>query len=371
MSNKWSIPAIYFTKIENRKKMLNRKLSSHIVTAGPRGNGGINSVIEAYARFFHPFHSITTVRGGNILCKAAQILSALFFVLWYRTVKHCSVFHVHSACYRSFYRKKLLATFAKTLGYKVIFHIHGAEFKVFTEQAGKTMIASFLAKCDKVIALSEEWKEYFEHELQLVNVECIPNIIPNPVLNITPHETDKIRLLFLGAIGKRKGIFDLMELLAEHKEWADDVELHIGGDGETGKLLDFIHRNNMEKNVFFYGWVKGEEKVKLFKQCNVYILPSYFEGVPISILEAMNYSLPIISTDVGGIPSIVQHGKNGFLFTPGDKEVMRQAISHFLQDRSLITALGQESFEQTRPHLPESVEKKLTSIYAIMQKAEG
>ena len=96
---------------------------------------------------------------------------------------------------------------------------------------------------------------------------------------------------------------------------------------------------------------------------DAYILPSYNEGLPISILEAMSYSLPIISTAVGGIPEILKNGENGFIMEPGDKEAIYRAIHTLMGDERLRAQMGEKSFEKVRTHLPGYVEKQLRELY--------
>ena len=101
-------------------------------------------------------------------------------------------------------------------------------------------------------------------------------------------------------------------------------------DGETERLLTYLADHKLETLVQFEGWVSGEKKHELLSSSDVYILPSYHEGLPISILEAMNYQLPVIATPVGGTAEAVQEGINGFLVTPGDKDALYDRLLQFL-----------------------------------------
>ena len=170
--------------------------------------------------------------------------------------------------------------------------------------------------------------------------------------------------LFLGAIGKRKGIFDLLEVLSENKnKLMDKMVLLIGGNGEEKKLTDYIQENELSSWVKFVGWVNGEKKKSLLLQSNVYILPSYNEGLPLSILEAMSYQLAIISTPIGGIPEVVKEGINGYLVNPGDKTALFQSITNVLQNPEQVSTFGEGSMKLVEPYYAENVIPKLTSVY--------
>src|SRR5690606_121092 len=133
--------------------------------------------------------------------------------------------------------------------------------------------------------------------------------------------------------------------------------------GEVESLRNYIENENLSDIVEYVGWVDGQKKNDLLLQCNVLILPSYNEGLPISILEAMSYGKAIIATTVGGIPEIVSDNENGFLFTPGDKETLAFLIKKFTTDPELIKRLGDVSLKKVQPYLIDNVIKQLEVIY--------
>ena len=93
----------------------------------------------------------------------------------------------------------------------------------------------------------------------------------------------------------------------------------------------------------------------------MYILPSFNEGLPISILEAMSYGHPVISTPVGGIPEVVDG--NGILVTPGNADEIWAAMSRYIDNPSAIGQEGNISLINVRPYLPDSVMEQLRQIY--------
>lgn len=108
-------------------------------------------------------------------------------------------------------------------------------------------------------------------------------------------------------MGKRKGIYDILDVLSEHREeFLNKLEFLFGGDGDVEQVQAIIREQNLNNIAKYQGWVSGIKKERLLNQADAYILPSYNEGLPISVLEAMSYSLPIISTTVGGIPEILK-----------------------------------------------------------------
>src|SRR5699024_3678529 len=125
-------------------------------------------------------------------------------------------------------------------------------------------------------------------------------------------------ILFLAVLNKSKGILDLIH--AAEKVMDAKIPLggrlifEIAGDGEMLQEAEsLVKQKDLEEHFRFHGWVDGKEKYKLLRNADLFVLPSYFEGLPMSILEAVSCGLPVIATDVGSIDEAVIEGDNGFL----------------------------------------------------------
>ena len=254
---------------------------------------------------------------------------------------------------------------AKFFGKKVILHIHGGGFKEYYA-TNPNWIAKILNSSDAIITLSESWKEYYESITNGPAIFILENIIANP--NIAEKkESTKCNLLFFGKIDQLKGIYDLLEVLYQNKQsFSDKIELRIGGGGEVEKLKELISKYELEDFVYYEGFVSGNKKETLLNECDAYILPSYTEGLPVSILEAMSYGKPILSTPVGGIPEVVK--ENGILFQPGDLSAIREAIELIANNKSRRKEMGLKSKEMIEYYLPANVEIKLEKIYTQILK---
>ena len=352
----------------------------NVLTIGPDYRtlkGGIASVLEVYSNHdkqfkFLPTHSSeSTIK--NILLFPLKYFQILFFLLTHPSYK---IVHIHGSSYISFYRKYLFfLTLKYILRRKIIYHIHGSEYQIFIENSNKIvgmLIRHMMEKSDAIICLSIQWKQFFEENLTLKSIYILNNIIPLPVetirnitKNIIKNEKDeKISFLLLGRVGKRKGIFDLIDTVQKNRDYfLGKIEIVIGGDGEIERLNREITEYGLEEIVRYVGWVCGEEKDRLLANSDVYLLPSYNEGLPISILEAMSYKKPIISTDVGGISTIVKNSFNGFLIEAGDKKALFTAMKYFIENREKIDEYGHNSFQISKDFLPEKVIKDLHIIY--------
>ena len=174
-----------------------------------------------------------------------------------------------------------------------------------------------------------------------------------------------VGLLYLGVIGQRKGIYDILNALKDNKDFfKGKVVLRIGGNQEEEKLQACINEYGLQGMVKFEGFVSGEKKIECLNWADVYILPSFNEGLPIGILEAMSYRHPIISTPVGGIPEVVKDGVNGIMVKPGNVQEIAKAISAFVRDKKLVEEYGMHSIELVKPYLPETVFATLSEMYS-------
>lgn len=351
--------------------MIEKDTSKRVLTIGcqwKKPKGGIAVVLNSYSRIYLEFNIIVNSNGKNAIANLLQLLYSLVMttakLAFCRDIK---IVHIHTASYNSFKRSALFISLAKYFKRKVVVHIHGGGFKEYYEK-NTSFVHKNLLKCDTIIALTEYWKEYF-NGLGFGNVTIVPNIVDSPVRQEKKNNDGKVHILYLGLIAKAKGIYDLLDVINEHKtEFDGKITLHIGGNGETTTILNIIKEQGLSNIVKFEGWVSGDKKVELLNNADVFILPSYTEGLPISILEAMSYKLPVISTPVGGIPEVIKDGKNGFLFTPGDKDALYQAIGKLTTDKGLREEMGEKSYKKVQPHFPKSISLKLKNIYQEVLK---
>lgn len=330
--------------------------------------GGMTAVLVSYGKYIEGMRFIPTWRLGNKLVKSWYALQALvrtsLLLLFDKRIK---IVHIHGAANASFDRCKMFISLAKRFGKKVILHEHAADFvEYYSASDNKDGIRSTLNKCDRLIVLSKSWQDYFASiGVDKNKIKVLNNIVSPPELHPEFHTGDgKLHLLYMGEISKRKGGFDLLKAVADHKEqFEDKLLLRMGGNQVDGDIKSFIREHHLESIVTYEGWIAGQKKIECLNWEDVYILPSYNEGLPIAILEAMAYHHPVISTPVGGIPEILKDGYNGRMVQPGDTERIAKAIYSYIDDKDTIKLQGENSYKVVQPFFPESVFASLKGIY--------
>lgn len=354
-------------------KIIDRRLARKVLMAGNyykhHHPGGISAVVQYWSEYIDGLQYYPTWKLGGVATRAWWFATSyLRIALRLATDREIKIVHLHFAADGSFWRKEKLLGLAKLFGKKVVMHCHSSRFKDFYQEssaAKRRQIVATLRKADVMIVLSESWKRWFASiGIDESRMTVLHNITDYPVPRPEKKVADgKVHFLFMGEIGERKGVFDILRGLAKHKgDFAGKIELRIGGNRNERQLLDTIQANGLGNIVKFEGWVSGDKKVDLLNWADVFILPSHNEGLPISILEAMSYGMPIISTPVGGIPEVVGEG-NGVLVTPGsDGEIVR-AMARYVGNPTLVAKEGAASRRVVETYLPGYVMEHLKDIY--------
>lgn len=347
---------------------LDKGIANKILTIGceyRHPKGGVAQVMHNYEQYVFPvFKCVVNSGGTNKLQKLFKAVTGWCNMAYKLcTDRRIKIVHIHTASYNSFKRSAYFVQLAKAFGKKVVLHIHGGGFKEYYATAPK-WITSVLNRSDTIIVLSESWKDFFQRITAGPKIRIVENIVARPSGGSHLWNDDKCHLLFLGKVCKEKGIFDLLDVLRVHKaEFKNKVVLHIGGGGAIDQLIKKISAYGLIDIAVYEGFVSGIRKIDLLYSSSAFILPSYTEGLPVSILESMSFGKPVLSTPIGGIPEVVKHGENGLLFQPGDKDTMYFAIARLQDDANLRKSMGEKSASIIEPYFPENVGQKLEKIY--------
>ena len=146
-------------------------------------------------------------------------------------------------------------------------------------------------------------------------------------------------MIFIGNLKKSKGLFDILKAFSLIQEKTDHIELLIAGEWASNKdkkiIINYIAENKLEKFIKFWGLVTKDRKIEFFRKGDVLVHPTYYDGQPIVILEAMSAGLPIITTDVGSIAETVIHQENGFIIPEGRPDLIAEKVLLLYENRTL------------------------------------
>lgn len=265
---------------------------------------------------------------------------------WWRQLGElpAAIAHIHTCSGLTFFLDGLLATLARARGVRVILHVHGARFDAFLDTLDplrRRWAQQIARRADRVVVLSEEWRQRLQTRLPGARLTIIENGVPLPLPVSRQYESGPVRGIFLGSIGRRKGVPQLIEALAQA---ADGISLRLAGDedypGDRSAMQALAQQHGVTGRLEFVGAVSGTAKEAFLREADFFVLPSLAEGLPISLLEAMASGLPVIATTVGAVPAVIEHMRNGLLVAPGAVVELRQAMERLAADPALRSRLG-------------------------------
>ena len=321
-----------------------------VLVVGPsstRSKGGMATVIQEIEddvdlrKEFNLESYESYIDGGRIKRLVYSVYAYLKFVL---IKKNYDVYHIHVASRGSTFRKGYYVRKAKKWGKKVILHIHGAQYMEFYDECNekkKQQVISILKSADMVIALSQDWKEKFDSLFGLTNCVVLENGINTEKLKsaITSMDIYQKSFVTLGRLGKRKGTYDLVDAVGLAIKKVPDIKVYLAGDGDIEQIKQIVAQRNLIKNVEVVGWADFDKKLDLLKHVSTVVLPSYNEGLPMSVLEGMACGKAIISTTVGAIPEVIEE-ENGILITAGDVDALADALVVCSIDTELVKTMS-------------------------------
>jgi glycosyltransferase involved in cell wall biosynthesis len=263
--------------------------------------------------------------------------------------RRIDVAHLHMSFGGSVVRKLALLRIASMFRVPTILHLHGSEFAVFCDRLPPWLrhhVARGISHADRVVVIGNYWRDYLVNTLRISShkIVLIANGVPLPRLPVDMEgSAEPCRVVYLGALGQRKGTSDLLKALAspmlKHLSW----NAVIAGNGDIDRFRAEAAALGLDTRVTIPGWVGPEDARDLLRSAAIFVLPSYNEGLPVALLEAMAMGVPVITTSVGAIPDLNINGRAGFLVPPGSIEDLTNCIRTLMQDKNLRQQFGTEA----------------------------
>ncbi|SHI31719.1 Glycosyltransferase involved in cell wall bisynthesis [Butyrivibrio fibrisolvens DSM 3071] len=257
-------------------------------------------------------------------------------------IKDYDILHVNVAADASYYRKSLFMKLALKHNKKLVIHQHGGDINRFYGNDLKgskrdEMVRLFNA-CDKFIVLTKAQYDFFRHIVDKEKLCMLPNTIKIPDYDISTKDYSNRNILFLGRICKDKGINELLEAVNNLKDKYPDLHLTLAGRFEEPEFREKIAADS--KHISAPGWITGSDKEELLKSHSIFILPSYFEGMPLSPIESMAYGCATIVTKVGGMQYMLEDQKEGLMIQSKSATAIENALDQVLSNENYRKQLG-------------------------------
>lgn len=269
------------------------------------------------------------------------------YLLFIYYLPSCQIIHVHHASDLNFWLSGGMVYIANLFGKKTLLHNHSADFHEFyngSSEKRKRKITNIFKNASATIVLSNQWLGWYNEIAPNAKFFMLQNAIDIPENIPTKNfKTEKTLLVYLARIEKRKGFFDLMKVMPNLAKKFPNLELYVAGQGDVEMANTLVKEYGLERNVFILGYIDSVKRDEILKMGHILVFPSYNEGLPMSLLEAMSYGLVPITTPVGGIPDVVVQNKNGLLVNPGDTEALKKSIDYLLTSPNKYADLSENA----------------------------
>jgi glycosyltransferase involved in cell wall biosynthesis len=286
-----------------------------------------------------------------------------------------ALLHVNLASRGSALRKLVVTGLARSLRVPVVIHLHGAQFDIFFRSLpapGRGAMRWMFRRASRIIVLGEAWRDFVISEIGVPGdkVEIIYNGVPEPKsVRAKRPSSAPLEILFLGRLGARKGVPELLKSLSAPEVTRQSWRATLAGDGEVDFFRAEVERLGLSDRIRLTGWLDQRKVSELLGEADIFVLPSYQEGLPVAVLEALASKVAVIATPVGALPEILTNEESALLVSPGNVDELTRALDRLLADaalRSRIAAKGHEIFDQ---HFNVSrVARSFSEVYAAVGK---
>ena len=290
-------------------------------------------------------------RKGSIYEIVRAYFDLIHFCLKLMTQKYYVVQTTTSLGFLALIRDGLFVIVAKLFRVKVVVFFRGLDEKIQKniEKKWLTLFKKVFFLSDSMIVLSSQFKEKLEYwgynrpiylETTVVDEQLVRDIATENIIHKFETIGNRINILFLARVEKTKGIYEAIDSYNILKQKYPEVSFTLAGDGfELNHVKDYVAENCI-KNIVFTGFVTGKAKKNIFKKSHIYLFPSYTEGMPTSVLEAMAFGLPVVTTNVGGLADFFINGEHGFITESKDPVVLAGLIDVLIKDKKALKKIA-------------------------------
>lgn len=330
-------------------------------------HGGISGVVNNYYeagldRRISLCYIGTMVEGSKRKKLAIAMQAYIRFLI---KLLHYDIVHVNVASDSSYYRKSVFIRTAHAFRKKLVIHQHGGDFPTFYEKelsvAGRKSVKKTLSMGDAFLVLGTAWRDFFGGIIGQEKITVLPDAIQIPARQEKRYGVHKI--LFLGRLCREKGVGELLSVMPKLRRQYPDVQLYLGGIWEDRALREQML--SLGACVTELGWVSGAVKQKYLQECDIFVMPSYFEGQSVSVLEAMANACGIVASDTGGIPDMIVDGETGLLSPVKDADALERGILKLLKDPALCRRLGENARRKAETEF--SMEQNIERLLAVYE----
>lgn len=319
------------------------------------GMGMISMMFYEFGLFNNPniLHFNTSYTWGESkLLRALQSVLMKMHFIYVLIFKKVDVVYVMTSSYWGFYDKTLYCLIARLCGVKSVINPVGGHFIMFHNKnwLNRFLVPISMKIPNAVMAGTSFWYTYFKSNFPGINLYDIPNPVNFRVRKSEDKKKgNEIVITYLARVEKDKGIYTFIDTARALSKEVKCRYIIAGIGSQLDNVKNIIKEDKDICDLFdIYGFVQEFEKDKIFSDTDFYILPTEFEVLPISILEAMSFGNVVITTNVGGIPDAIIHGETGFLVEPNNSAEIVKWLSKLIHDPNLKKSVSIQAMKHVK-----------------------
>ncbi|OSC28844.1 hypothetical protein B8W69_10785 [Mycobacterium vulneris] len=320
--------------------------------AGPNSRGGMATVIQLLtedndSRF--RVRLIPTYVDASITTRLWTAISGALKACALLVFGFADVLHVHYSWRGSIARKSVPLFVARLCGVPTIIHGHSTQFFPWFDELPpllrRAVRAALRADYSVVLGQSHVKESCASLGFDEANTRVLYNPVVMPAVAPAPRTGQPLRIVSLGRLGANKGSYDLVRAIGMlRNEIQTDLRFTLACDGEVDQVRAFVRANALDDIIDVVGWVGSARRDQLLAESAIFVLPSYSEGLPMAVLEAMANGVVPVATAVGAIPEVVTDGVHGVLVKPGDTGELAAAMQSLIVDAGLRGRLAAAAY---------------------------
>lgn len=336
-----------------------------MVGSDEKSAGGVSSVIKTMKAmpFWQEYSCfwLGTQIQRNYLWKVIYILKAAIialFIMW-----RYDIIHFHTTPDRSGLLIQMPEfLLAKLLGKKIIIEIHVGN--QLNDNTNNKLFKWVLRKAHLIILLAEQWERLFKSKYADINV---PTAVLHNACEVAAPITmaEKEKSIIMAAYFNANKAPDLLlkawtKLKYKYPEW----KITMMGNGEVKRFRQMSHDMGLDDCVSFPGYVTGAEKENYWRKASIYCMCSYNEGFPMVVLEAWAHGIAVVTTPVGGLPDVIEEGKNCLTFSFGNADALAEKLELLISNKQLRYDLAEYSQQFVKDKFStEKINNDISNLY--------
>ena len=244
------------------------------------------------------------------------------------------------------------------------------EFENIIRKRYSKLFGLVFFSADAIIVLASRFKTTLQEMGYTRPIFIETTLVPdevfgsNKINQLNNGAPGRLNILFLSRIEKYKGVYEALEAFIILKKRYAYITMTLAGDGSELKAVKEFMENRNVADVKIAGWLDGEKKMEAYENADIFLFPSYAEGMPNSLLEAMAYGLPVITKPVGGIKDFFRNGEMGYFIEGTDHEKIVEVCEMLIKDSKRRSDIGKFNREYAKENfIASNVCRRLETIY--------